>query len=133
MAKRNPMRRQSRTKNACFPPTCVWLVPTVRVRQYFENTFFLFGKRRCKADRDNPNRAVGSGNPHNVDSFRRGKRYTDQGKAMAYVGPPKTAGKIVLTASADGFRSATLELTVRQLYFYKKRGPSAGTNCADSY
>ncbi|MEO6854049.1 MAG: hypothetical protein ABI410_09525, partial [Rhodoferax sp.] len=57
--------------------------------------------------------AVGSGNPHNVDSFRRGKRYTYQGKAMAYVRPPKSAGKILLTASADGLRSASLELTAR--------------------
>jgi beta-galactosidase len=56
--------------------------------------------------------AVGSGNPHNVDSFRRGRRHTYQGKAMAYVRPGKAAGKITVTATAEGLGSAQLELTV---------------------
>ena len=56
--------------------------------------------------------AVGSGNPHNVDSFRRGRRHSYQGKAMAYVRPGKTAGKITVTATAEGLGSAQLELTV---------------------
>ncbi|WP_341676400.1 glycoside hydrolase family 2 TIM barrel-domain containing protein [Niveibacterium sp. SC-1] len=57
--------------------------------------------------------AMGSGNAHNVDSFKSGKRYSYHGKAMAYVRPSKTPGKIVVTASADGLRSATLELSAR--------------------
>ena len=56
--------------------------------------------------------AVGSGNPHNADSFRRGQRYSYQGKAMAYVRPGETPGKITVTATADGLGSAQLELTV---------------------
>ncbi|SDR51678.1 beta-galactosidase [Paraburkholderia fungorum] len=56
--------------------------------------------------------AVGSGNPHNVDSFQRGKRYSYHGKAMAYIRAPQNPGQIVVTASADGLSSASLTLTV---------------------
>lgn len=55
--------------------------------------------------------AVGSGNPHNADSFRRARRYSYHGKAMAYIRPGKAAGRIVVSASADGLAPAQLELT----------------------
>jgi beta-galactosidase len=57
--------------------------------------------------------AVGNGNPHNVDSFRRPRRHTWHGRALAILRPAKRPGVLTLTASAPGLRPATLPLPVR--------------------
>jgi beta-galactosidase len=56
--------------------------------------------------------AVGNGNPHNVDSFRRPRRHTWHGRALAIVRPAAEPGRLTLTASAPGLRPATLSLSV---------------------
>ena len=56
--------------------------------------------------------AVGNGNPHNVDSFRRPRRHTWHGRALAILRPAKEPGLLRLTAQADGLRPATLVLRV---------------------
>lgn len=56
---------------------------------------------------------VGNGNPHNIDSFKRSGRYTWHGQALAIIRPAKTPGRVTLTASAPGLRTATLSLAVR--------------------
>src|SRR6266545_2093488 len=58
--------------------------------------------------------AVGNGNPHNVDSFRRPRRHTWHGRALAIVRPAKRPGSLTLTAKAPGLRPATLTLEVRR-------------------
>ena len=58
--------------------------------------------------------AVGNGNPHNVDSFRQPHRHTWHGRALAILRPAKGPGRVTLTASTPGLRSATSVLTVRQ-------------------
>jgi beta-galactosidase len=55
---------------------------------------------------------VGNGNPHNVDSFQRPRRWTWQGKALAILRPAKRAGRLTLTASADELRPGKLDLLV---------------------
>ncbi len=55
---------------------------------------------------------VGNGNPHNVDSFKRPRRWTWHGKALAILRPAKQPGRLTLTATADGLRSARLDLQV---------------------
>jgi beta-galactosidase len=56
---------------------------------------------------------VGNGNPHNVDSFKRPKRYTWHGQALAILRPAKKPGSIRLTASAPGLQTASLTLAVK--------------------
>lgn len=56
--------------------------------------------------------SVGNGNPHNVDSFTRPRRYTWHGQAQAILRPAKTRGTVTLTAQAAGLRPARLTLPV---------------------
>ena len=56
--------------------------------------------------------AVGNGNPHNIDSFKRSGRYTWHGQALAILRPAKTRGRLTLTATAPGLRPATVSLPV---------------------
>ena len=55
-----------------------------------------------------------SGNPHNVDSFKRPGHYTWHGQAMAILRPAKTPGTITLSATAAGLAPARLTLPVRR-------------------
>jgi beta-galactosidase len=55
---------------------------------------------------------VGNGNPHNVDSFQRPRRWTWHGTALAILRPSKTPGSLSLTASAEGLKPALLTLPV---------------------
>ncbi|MFF5295963.1 glycoside hydrolase family 2 TIM barrel-domain containing protein [Paractinoplanes globisporus] len=57
--------------------------------------------------------AVGNGNPHNADSFRRPRRHTWHGRALAILRPAKTPGVVTLTASAPGLRPSEISLPVR--------------------
>ncbi len=56
--------------------------------------------------------AVANGNPHNVDSFQRPRRWTYRGGALAVLRPPTTAGTIVVRASAEGLADAVLSIPV---------------------
>ncbi|GGN21229.1 glycoside hydrolase family 2 TIM barrel-domain containing protein [Streptomyces fuscichromogenes] len=56
---------------------------------------------------------VANGNPHNVDSFKRPRRHTWHGRALAVLRPAKRPGRLALTATAAGLRPATLVLPVR--------------------
>jgi beta-galactosidase len=58
--------------------------------------------------------AVGNGNPHNADSFRRPRRHTWHGRALAILRPAKRPGVVTLTASAPGLRPDKLSLPVRE-------------------
>ncbi|MEV6850347.1 glycoside hydrolase family 2 TIM barrel-domain containing protein [Actinoplanes sp. NPDC051411] len=58
--------------------------------------------------------AVGNGNPHNVDSFRRPRRHTWHGRALAILRPAADPGTITLTASTPGLSPATLRLRVHE-------------------
>ena len=55
---------------------------------------------------------MGNANPHNVDSFRSGRRWTWHGKALAVLRPAKRGGVLSLTATAPGLRPARLSLSV---------------------
>jgi len=55
---------------------------------------------------------VANGNPHNVDSFKRPRRWTWHGKALAILRPAKTAGWITLTASSAGLKPMRLHMHV---------------------
>jgi beta-galactosidase len=55
---------------------------------------------------------VGNGNPHNVDSFKRPRRWTWHGQALAILRPAKAAGWLALTARVDGLKPARLNLRV---------------------
>jgi beta-galactosidase len=55
---------------------------------------------------------VDNGNPHNVDSFQRPRRWTWHGTALAILRPSKTPGSLSLTASAEGLKPALLTLPV---------------------
>ncbi len=55
---------------------------------------------------------VGNGNPHNVDSFKKPRRWTWHGQALAILRPAKQAGWLSLTASATGLKPARLHLQV---------------------
>jgi beta-galactosidase len=55
---------------------------------------------------------VGNGNPHNVDSFKKPRRWTWHGRALAILRPAKQAGWLTLTASATGLKPARLHLQV---------------------
>ena len=56
---------------------------------------------------------VANGNPHNVDSFKRPRRWTWHGQALAILRPAKRSGWLTLTASAAGLRPARLNLKVK--------------------
>lgn len=56
--------------------------------------------------------AVASGNPHNVDSFRRARRHTWHGQALAILRPAQREGRLTLRATATGLTAATLSLPV---------------------
>jgi len=58
--------------------------------------------------------AVANGNPHNVDSFQRPRRWTWHGKALAIVRPEQMPGAVVITAHADGLKSDQLQLDVHR-------------------
>ena len=64
---------------------------------------------------------VGNGNPHNVDSFERPRRWTWHGNALAILRPAKTVGRLSLTARAEGLKPAMLTLPV----FREKRSLSS--------
>ena len=55
---------------------------------------------------------VANGNPHNVDSFKRPRRWTWHGQALAILRPAKTAGWLSLTATSPGLKPARLHLAV---------------------
>jgi beta-galactosidase len=55
---------------------------------------------------------VGNGNPHNADSFQRPRRWTWHGQALAILRPAKTPGRLTLTATAQGLKSASISLPV---------------------
>ena len=55
---------------------------------------------------------VGNGNPHNVDSFKRPRRWTWHGKALAILRPAKQPGRLTLTATAEALRGARIDLPV---------------------
>jgi beta-galactosidase len=56
--------------------------------------------------------AVGSGNPQNVDSFRRPRHNTWHGQALAILRPADTPGRLKLVATAPGLRPAQLTIPV---------------------
>jgi beta-galactosidase len=53
---------------------------------------------------------IANANPHNVDSFQRGDRFTYHGKALAIVRPTGRPGRIFVHVSAEGLTPATLNL-----------------------
>ena len=55
---------------------------------------------------------IANANPHNVDSFQRGDRFTYHGKALGIVRPTGSPGRVFVRASAEGLASATLTLKV---------------------
>ena len=55
---------------------------------------------------------VANANPHNVDSFKKPRRWTWHGQALAILRPAKTAGWISLTASAAALKPDRLHLPV---------------------
>ena len=55
---------------------------------------------------------VANGNPHNADSFKRPRRWTWHGQALAILRPAKQAGSLTLTATAEGLKPARLMLPV---------------------
>jgi beta-galactosidase len=55
---------------------------------------------------------VANGNPHNVDSFKRPRRWTWHGQALAILRPAKQTGWLTLTATASGLMPARLNLQV---------------------
>ncbi|MFE4834563.1 glycoside hydrolase family 2 TIM barrel-domain containing protein [Arthrobacter sp. NPDC056691] len=56
---------------------------------------------------------VGNGNPRNVDSFKRPRRHTWHGQALAVLRPSKSTGTLTMTATAPGLNYATMSLPVR--------------------
>ncbi|MCW5928853.1 MAG: DUF4982 domain-containing protein [Chitinophagaceae bacterium] len=56
---------------------------------------------------------MASANPHNVDSYQRGRRWTWHGQALAVLRPAKQRGLLTVTASADGLKPARVALEVR--------------------
>jgi beta-galactosidase len=66
---------------------------------------------------------VGNGNPHNVDSFQRPRRWTWQGKALAILRPAKRPGRLALIATAAGLRPGKLELRVAPQHMGADNGP----------
>jgi beta-galactosidase len=60
---------------------------------------------------------VANGNPHNADSYKRPRRWTWHGQALAILRPAKQAGSLLLTATAEGLEPATLSLPVMAANF----------------
>ena len=58
---------------------------------------------------------VANGNPHNADSFKRPRRWTWHGQALAVLRPAKQAGRLSLTATAAGLKPARISLPVTSL------------------
>jgi beta-galactosidase len=56
---------------------------------------------------------VGTGSSTDVSSYQQPRKTTWQGKCLAIVRPNAAAGKMVLTASADGLKSATVEIVTK--------------------
>lgn len=56
---------------------------------------------------------VGTGNSTDVSSYQQPRKKTWQGKCLAIVRPNGAAGKVVLTASADGLKSANVEIVTK--------------------
>lgn len=54
-----------------------------------------------------------SGNPHNVDSFKRAGHRTWHGQALAILRPAKRPGTVMLTATAPGLAAGAVRLPVR--------------------
>lgn len=57
---------------------------------------------------------VANGNPHNIDSFQRPRRYTWHGQALAILRPSKSPGTLLISAEAQGLSSAALTFSVQQ-------------------
>jgi beta-galactosidase len=57
---------------------------------------------------------VGSGSPTDMSSFQQPHKKTWQGKCLAIVRPRGEAGKIVLTARAEGLREAVAEIVTQK-------------------
>jgi beta-galactosidase len=57
---------------------------------------------------------VGNGNPHNVDSFKRPRRWTWHGQALAILRPAKRPGALTLSATSAGLRPARLQVEVTE-------------------
>jgi beta-galactosidase len=55
---------------------------------------------------------VANGNPHNVDSFKRPRRWTWHGQALAILRPGRETGWLTLTAKTAGLKPARLNLQV---------------------
>lgn len=55
---------------------------------------------------------VANGNPHNADSYKRPRRWTWHGQALAILRPAKEAGSLSLTATANGLKPARISLPV---------------------
>jgi beta-galactosidase len=53
---------------------------------------------------------VGNGNPTDLTSFQQPRKSTWQGRCLAIVQPAGEAGKIVLTAKAEGLQECSLEI-----------------------
>ena len=56
---------------------------------------------------------VGSGSPTDVSSFQQPHKKIWQGKCLAIIRPKGEAGKIVLTARAEGLKEAVIELVTK--------------------
>ena len=56
---------------------------------------------------------VGSGNPVDMASFQQPFRKTWQGRCLAILQPEGSAGKIILTARAEGLKEATAEIVTQ--------------------
>jgi beta-galactosidase len=57
---------------------------------------------------------VGSGSPTDMSSFQKPHKKTWQGRCLAIVRPKGEAGKIVLTASAEGLKEAVAEIDTKK-------------------
>jgi len=53
---------------------------------------------------------TGSGSPTDMSSFQQPRKKSWQGRCLAIVRPRGEAGKIVLTATADGLKEAITEI-----------------------
>jgi beta-galactosidase len=55
---------------------------------------------------------VDNGHPANVDSFKRPRRHTFHGRALAIIRPPKKVGQVTINAFAAGLRGDSLSMLV---------------------
>ncbi|MDO9341114.1 MAG: DUF4982 domain-containing protein, partial [Bacteroidales bacterium] len=56
---------------------------------------------------------VGSGSPKDMSSFQQPRKKTWQGRCLIILRPKGEAGKIVLTARAEGLKEALIEIVTR--------------------